>query len=120
MFVPMALAVMALTSCGSTYGRGTKTSSAPADAASIAGSTAGAIAIKNSAFTPSDITVAMGTTVTWTNEDGVPHRIKSADGTFDGKDLSKGATFEHKFDKAGTFSYVCGIHLRMTGKVVVT
>ena len=61
-----------------------------------------------------------GTTVTWKNDDSATHRIKSGDGTFDSKDLKDGDSFEHTFDTAGTFAYICGIHPSMKGTVTVT
>ncbi len=58
--------------------------------------------------------------MTWTNEDGAAHRIKSDDDSFNSEDLGQGDTFEHTFDAAGTFDYVCGIHPSMTGSITVT
>ena len=80
----------------------------------------GAVAIKDFAFDPGDASVAAGTAVTWTNEDGAAHRIKSDDDSFNSDDLGQGDTFEHTFDSAGTFDYVCGIHPSMTGSITVT
>jgi plastocyanin len=80
----------------------------------------GAVTIKDFAFDPADASVAVGTTVTWTNDDSPKHRIKSGDGSFDGEDLATGDTFEHTFDTAGTFDYVCGIHPTMKGTITVT
>ena len=80
----------------------------------------GAVAIKDFAFDPGDASVAAGTAVTWTNEDGAAHRIKSDDDSFNSEDLGQGDTFEHTFDAAGTFDYVCGIHPSMTGSITVT
>jgi plastocyanin len=80
----------------------------------------GAVAIANFAFDPADVEVAAGTTVTWTNNDGAPHRIQASDESFGSEDLSQGDTFEHTFDAAGTFDYICGIHPTMTGTVTVS
>jgi len=79
----------------------------------------GAVAIKDFSFTPKDITVKVGTAVTWTNGDDFAHSIESGDGSFDSEKLDSGATFSHTFDTAGTFKYRCGIHNSMTGSVVV-
>lgn len=73
--------------------------------------------IKNFAFTPEVLTVKMGTTVTWINQDQAVHNIKSA--AFNSKDLKKGETFEFTFQTKGTFDYICGIHPSMKGKIVV-
>lgn len=97
---------------------------APAPATTPAAPAAGApaaVAIANFAFAPADLTVATGTTVTWTNADGAPHSIKSSDGGFaSGGALSKGASYTVTFSTAGTFAYVCGIHPSMRGTITVT
>jgi plastocyanin len=78
------------------------------------------IAIKNYTFVPPSVTVAAGTTVTWTNNDGFDHEITQNDAGFAGPDIKPGASFSHKYDKAGTYAYHCGIHNYMTGSVTVT
>jgi plastocyanin len=68
-------------------------------------------------FTPAAIQVPAGTTVTWHFDDGnVPHNVQG-DG-FKSPNLKK-ATFQHRFDKPGTYNYVCTLHAGMTGRVVV-
>ncbi len=76
------------------------------------------VSIKNFAFDPPTITIKTGTTVTWTNDDSVSHTVTS-DGNFDSGTLDRGETFSHTFDEEGTFSYICTIHPRMTGKIIV-
>lgn len=76
--------------------------------------------IKSFVFTPSAISVKVGTTVTWTNQDDVPHTVTIDNG--DGpksKNLSKGDTYSYTFSKAGTYSYHCEIHPSMHGTVEV-
>jgi plastocyanin len=69
------------------------------------------------AFTPAAIQVPAGTTVTWHFDDGtVPHNVQG-DG-FKSPNLKK-TTFQHRFDKPGTYNYVCTLHAGMTGRVVV-
>jgi amicyanin len=84
-------------------------------------STAGLTAVKISglAFDPANITVPMGTVVTWTNLDSVPHTVTSDTGVFESGTLSRNATFSYTFNSRGTFSYSCTIHPSMKGKVVV-
>lgn len=77
------------------------------------------VKIDNFAFTPQTVTVTVGTTVTWTNRDDIPHTVVSTDGVFKSKVRDTDETFAYKFDKAGTYSYFCSIHPKMTGKVVV-
>ncbi len=76
------------------------------------------VSIKNFAFDPQTITIKTGTTVTWTNDDSVLHTVTS-DGNFDSGTLDKDETFSYTFDEEGTFSYICTIHPRMTGKIIV-
>jgi plastocyanin len=77
------------------------------------------VTIADFAFTPGTITVKVGATVTWTNNDTAAHTVTADDGTFDSKSLAPGATFSHLLDKAGTYSYHCAIHSSMTATVVV-
>jgi plastocyanin len=75
------------------------------------------IEIKNFAFSPAELIVKKGTTVTWVNQDSVTHRIKSD--TFNSQDLNQGASFSFIFDTVGSFDYICGIHTSMTGNIKV-
>jgi plastocyanin len=72
------------------------------------------------AFNPGEVTVAVGETVTWTNNDSVAHDV-TADSFSSGDPggMAPGDTFEHTFDEAGTFDYVCTVHPGMEGTVVV-
>jgi Icc protein len=77
------------------------------------------VKIDNFVFGPQTITVPVGTTVTWTNKDDIPHTIVSTDGVFKSKVRDTDEKFSYTFDKAGTYSYYCSVHPKMTGKVVV-
>ncbi|HVZ58847.1 MAG TPA: cupredoxin family copper-binding protein [Patescibacteria group bacterium] len=77
------------------------------------------VAIKNFAFGPGTLTVKVGTTVTWDNQDSVAHSAVADDGTFDTKLLSPGEKGSFTFTKAGTYTYHCGVHPSMTGTIVV-
>jgi len=78
------------------------------------------ITIDNFSFTPSSVTVAPGTTVTWINKDDVPHTVVSDDKTtFRSKALDTDEQFSYTFTKTGTYGYFCSVHPRMTGAVVV-
>jgi plastocyanin len=74
--------------------------------------------IQGMAFSPSTITVTAGTTVTWTNKDGVAHTVTSS-GSFDSKSINPNGTYSHLFSTAGTFPYICTIHPTMTATVIV-
>lgn len=75
--------------------------------------------IDNFSFRPQTLTVAVGTTVTWTNRDDIPHTVVSDDGVFKSKARDTDEKFSYTFDKAGTYPYHCSIHPKMTGQVVV-
>ena len=77
------------------------------------------VKIDNFSFGPQTLTVPVGATVTWTNKDDIPHTAVSTDGVFKSKVMDTDEKFSHTFTKAGTYSYYCSIHPKMTGKVVV-
>ncbi len=77
------------------------------------------VKIDNFSFGPTTLTVAVGTTVTWTNRDDIPHTVVSDDKVFKSKVLDTDEKFSFMFTKPGTYSYFCSIHPKMTGKVVV-
>ncbi len=83
----------------------------------------------DSAFDPLNLTVSVGTTVRWTNQDGIVHTVTSgssdgtvgvADGVFDSGFLNEGDTFTYTFEEAGEFPYFCTPHPWMKGTVTVT
>ena len=79
------------------------------------------INIKDFNFVPNIAEVPMGTTVTWVNDDNVPHTITSVSGSFDSGSIGPGKTYSYKFDQAGTFEYSCTNHPSMPhGKVIVS
>jgi plastocyanin len=77
------------------------------------------VKIDNFSFGPGTLTVPVGTTVTWTNRDDIPHTAVSTEGAFKSKVMDTDEKFSFTFSKAGTFPYFCSIHPKMTGKVVV-
>ncbi len=82
---------------------------------------------KNEFFTPSEITVGSGTTVTWTNIDTTIHEIiegnpnNNEDETpvFDSSIIAPGSTWEYTFNNVGEFDYYCVLHPFMTGKITI-
>lgn len=86
------------------------------------------VSLKNLAFSPNAITVRVGTTVTWMNDEtgAVPHTVTSGSpnapsGMFDSGTLNPGQSFQFTFSTPGTFPYFCRIHgASMTGVVTVT
>jgi plastocyanin len=77
------------------------------------------VTIDNFSFRPQSLTVAAGTTVTWTNRDDTPHTVVSDDGVFKSKARDTDEKFSYMFDQAGTYPYHCSLHPKMTGQVVV-
>jgi plastocyanin len=77
------------------------------------------VSIVNFAFTPAEITIAPGESVTWTNDDGAPHGLEYHAGAPGTDLLLPGAAFTRRFDQPGTYDYSCSIHPYMTGRVVV-
>ena len=77
------------------------------------------VKIDNFSFGPQTVTVPVGATVTWTNHDDIPHTVVSTDGLFNSKVKDTDEKFSYTFNKAGTYSYFCSVHPKMTGQVVV-
>jgi plastocyanin len=92
------------------------TPSAPSGGSGPAASVV-SVTLQNFAFNPADITVAVGGTVTFKNNDSVAHNI-AGDGWSTGS-LAPGATSSHTFATAGTFPIHCLIHPSMTANVTV-
>ena len=77
------------------------------------------VKIDNFSFGPAALTVPVGTTVTWTNRDDIPHTAVSTDGVFKSKAMDTDDKFSFVFTKPGTYSYFCSIHPKMTGQIIV-
>jgi len=79
----------------------------------------------NECFIPSDVTIKVGETVTWSNNDSAAHTVTSgtptdgSNGTFDSSLFMAGKTFSHTFDNTGEYTYFCMVHPWMTGKIQV-
>jgi plastocyanin len=120
---PLLFAVVALVAAGC----GSSNNSAPATttgSTSTSGGTAApsgktvTIDMKNIQFNPKDVTVKVGETVKWVNQDSVPHNVTG--GPMHSPTFGKGGTFTYKATKAGKISYVCTIHPGMTATLNVT
>ena len=99
----------------------------PADEGGGGGGGGAEVSMQNIQFDPSDVTIKAGETVTWTNDEGVPHDVDKTSGP--GPQFSSGPeggmmegdTFAQTFDEAGTYEYVCRVHAPgMAGTVEVT
>lgn len=78
-----------------------------------------AVSIANFAYDPTPLTVNVGDTVTWTNNDSTAHTVTSSDGSIQSGTLQPGQSFSFTFTTAGTFDYHCEFHANMSGQVVV-
>lgn len=116
-----AVLALALAGCGGgdEGDSGSSGGATSTPAADTAGGGANAVEIKGFAYGPADMTVKVGDTVTWTNQDSAVHDVVADDGTFESGDLGQGDTFEYTADKAGTFSYVCTYHAQMKATLTV-
>lgn len=128
---PLLFAVVALVAagCGSSNNSSSSSSASSAPATttgstSTSGGTAApsgktvTIDMKNIQFNPKDVTVKVGETVKWVNQDSVPHDVSG--GPLHSPTFSKGGSFTYKATKAGKISYVCTIHPGMTATLNVT
>lgn len=77
------------------------------------------ISIDNFSFGAMRVTVPVGTTVTWINNDDIPHTVRAVNGLFHSKPLDTIDTYSFTFIKAGVYDYFCSIHPQMTAQVVV-
>jgi plastocyanin len=77
------------------------------------------VRIDNFTFAPERLTLKAGTTVTWRNEDDIPHTVTSATRLFKSSALDTDDTYSFTFTEPGMYEYFCSLHPRMTGTIVV-
>jgi amicyanin len=77
------------------------------------------IMIDNFRFSPIPQTVTTGSTVTWLNRDDIPHSIVVPELGVHSHPMDTNEIFSYRFDRPGTYDYICGIHPFMRGKIVV-
>jgi plastocyanin len=79
------------------------------------------VEISNNAFSPSALSVPVGSTVTWKNDDPYAHTVTmQGKNGFDSGNLGSGQTFSETFTAPGSYAYSCSIHPSMTGTITVT
>ena len=111
--------LMCAIACSSSSPASPSPTPAPGGAVSSVAIPAGAATLGKSAYSPDDLTVDVGTMVTWTNTDSVAH-TSTSDGTgWNSGEVAPGGQFSFAFQTAGTFPYHCAIHPGMIGTVVV-
>jgi plastocyanin len=105
---------------------GTTTAAEMTTLAAVGETTSGSTGAKNevmiesNAFKPDSLTIKVGDTVTWINNDSYNHTVTAKTGEFNSGDMANGAKFSFTFNKEGTYDYTCSIHTFMTGKIIVT
>jgi plastocyanin len=77
------------------------------------------VKIANFTFTQQTLAVRPGTTVTWVNDDDIPHTVVAKNLAFKSKVLDTGDRFSFTFAKPGQFGYFCSLHPHMTGTIIV-
>ncbi|MFY0731311.1 cupredoxin domain-containing protein [Pseudomonas sp. NFX15] len=78
------------------------------------------IDIKEFMFGPKDLSVAVGTKVTWVNDDEIPHTVAQTHKLFRSGALDTGDSYSWVFNTPGEFEYFCALHPQMIGKIVVS
>jgi plastocyanin len=95
-----------------------ETTAGPGTTSSAGGATVQVIMTDRS-YSPQTVTINVGDTVTWVNEDAPQHDVVADNGEFKSGLFDKGGTFSFTFTTAGTYPYHCSIHPGMVGTVVV-
>jgi plastocyanin len=113
---------LSVASCGS-GGTGSTDATAPSDGTTAVtgqgGDTEVQVIMTNRSYDPQTVTVAVGGTVTWVNQDAPQHDVVADNGEFSSQLFDKGQSFSFTFTTAGTYPYHCTIHPGMNGTVVV-
>jgi len=117
--VGLVAGAIVLAACSGSTG-GSAPTTAPDVTTTSTSEDGGGISIEGFAFGPDDLSISVGETVTWTNnETGVPHTVVSDDGVWQSDTLSPGDSFSFTFDQPGTYTYFCSIHPSMTATITV-
>ena len=128
LLAPLTAAVLAVAGCGGDDDADTASTPAEAPAAESTASSAAPpadgnaveIGMKGLMFEPKDVTVKVGTTVTWKNLEDIPHNVVAEKGAdFESDTFGKDGTYEFKAEKPGSVKYVCTIHPGMEGTLSV-
>lgn len=77
------------------------------------------VTMQNIAYQPANMQVRVGTTVTWTNQDSVPHSVTFKNGMKDSGLFTLGQSFSYTFTTPGTYQYYCTVHPSMIATITV-
>ena len=127
LLIPLTAVTLAVAGCGedstdtaSTASEAPPAAAAPSTSTPAAEGEATEIGMKGLQFEPKDVTVKVGTTITWKNNEDIPHNVVAEEGAdFESDTFGKDGTFEFKAEKAGAVKYVCTIHPGMAGTLTV-
>lgn len=107
-------AIASFCSKGSSYG-----SSDSSGSNTNTGTNNTTVIMQNNSFSKTSLTIAKGTTVTWTNNDYTTHTVTADDNSFNSGDIAAGQSFKKTFNEQGTFPYHCIHHSTMKATVVI-
>ena len=118
--IPVFLAGLCLTACGksNTYTSPSTTTPAPAGSTTVM-MVSGASTLSSTAFSPNPISVSVGTTVSWLNNDNTAHAPAANNGVWTSPSIAPSSRFNQTFTTAGSFPYHCTIHPGMVGTITV-
>jgi plastocyanin len=118
--------ILALAGCGGSASSQMTTVPTPTPAPTpggvspvMVGIPTGASFLSTTAYVPNPITVQVGTTIKWINNDNVAHTVSSQNNLWDSGDMEPGATYSRTFQAPGTFPYYCAYHPLMVGTITV-
>ncbi len=77
------------------------------------------VIIDNFMFGPMDVTIPVGSAVTWVNHDDDPHTVAAVDKSFKSPPMDTNERYTRTFDKPGEYAYFCSLHPQMIGKIIV-
>ena len=118
-FAVVFLAGLCLSACGSSNATPTSPTPPPIAGTASVSMVSGARSLTTTAYSPNPVTVAVGTTVTWVNNDTSTHNSTADNGAFATGSIAPGASGNVKLQTAGTFVYHCTIHPGMVATIVV-
>src|SRR5215831_613712 len=104
---------------GLSIGCGSSSPSSPSNPGTPVSIVNGSSTLTTTAYAPNPVSIAVGGTVTWTNNDITTHTATADNGSFSSGNIAPGASFSRTFSTAGSFTYKCTIHPNMVGTVNV-
>lgn len=118
-FLPMLIMGVLVVAVATFCSKGGSSDSSMDDTGSNTGSNNTTVIMQNNSFSKASLTVAKGTTVTWTNNDYTTHTVTADDNSFNSGDIAAGQSFKKTFNEQGTFPYHCIHHVTMNATLIV-